>query len=69
MGEEGTTDDWQESPLSGQKYVTWLATLTSVKYHHDIPPNLYYKQDQIPKLKGFSSRLAVVFAQTIEVKC
>ena len=31
--------------------------------------NLYYKLHQIQKLKCFSCRLAVVFAQSIEARC
>ena len=31
--------------------------------------NLYYKAYQIPRLRRFSSRLAVVFAQSIEARC
>ena len=34
-----------------------------------IPSNLLYKSHQIPKLKCFSSRLAVVFVQSIEARC
>ena len=33
------------------------------------PLNLKYKPHQIPNLKFVSSRLAVVFAQTIETRC
>ena len=33
-----------------------------------IPSNLQYKPHQIPKLKPFSPRLAVVFAQSIEAR-
>ena len=45
-----------------------LSTLhqTSVLW---IPSNLWYKLHQIPKLKCFSSHLAVVFAQSIEATC
>ena len=35
----------------------------------DLLSNLYYKLHQIPKLKCFSSCLAVVFAQSIEARC
>ena len=35
----------------------------------DIPSNLWYQTHQIPELKCFSSRLAVVFAQSIEARC
>ena len=31
-----------------------------------LPSNLWYKMRQIPKLKCFSFRLTVVFAQSIE---
>ena len=34
-----------------------------------IPSNLQYKPHQIPKLKCFSSRLVVVYAQTIDTRC
>ena len=34
-----------------------------------IPSKLLYKSHQIPKLKCFSPRLAVVFAQSIEARC
>ena len=33
-----------------------------------LPSNLYYKPHQIPKLKCFLSRLAVVFAQSVEAR-
>ena len=42
--------------------------LISLK-HFSIPSTPQYKTHQIPKLKCFSSRLAVVFAQSIEVRC
>ena len=32
------------------------------------PLNLYYKLQQIPKLKSFSSSLALSFAQSIEAR-
>ena len=32
-------------------------------------PNLQYKPHQISKLKCFSSRFAIVFAQSIEARC
>ena len=31
--------------------------------------NIYYKMHQIPKLKCFSSHLAIIFAQSIEARC
>ena len=34
-----------------------------------VPSNLKYKTHQITKLKYFSSRFAVVFAQSIEARC
>ena len=34
-----------------------------------LPSNLWYKSYQIPKLKCFSSRLPVVLAQCIEIRC
>ena len=34
-----------------------------------LPSNLYYKVNKISKLKCYSSRLAVVFAQSIEARC
>ena len=36
--------------------------------HADLLSNLYYKAHQIPKHKCFSSRLAVVSAQSIEAR-
>ena len=35
----------------------------------NLSSNLLYKLHQIPKLKCFSFRLAVVFAQSIEASC
>ena len=35
----------------------------------NIPSNLQYKTHQTPRLKCFSSRVAVVFAQSIEARC
>ena len=35
----------------------------------DLSSNLKYKPHQIPKLKCFSSRFVVVFAQSIETRC
>ena len=53
-------------------YITYFENF----YHADndeftnvIPSNLWYSACQIPKLKCFSSRLAVVFAQSIEAVC
>ena len=43
--------------------------LACTKLKKLLPQNLQYKSHQIPKLKCFSYRLAVVFAQYIEVKC
>ena len=34
-----------------------------------LPSNLWYRAQQIPKLKCFSFLLAVVFAQSIEASC
>ena len=36
---------------------------------NDIPWNLLYKAHQISKVISFSSRLEVVFAQSIEARC
>ena len=35
----------------------------------ELPSSLKYKLHQIPKLKCFSFRLAVVFAQSVEARC
>ena len=37
--------------------------------NNGMPQNLQYKLHQIPELKCFSCRLAVVFAQSIEARC
>ena len=44
-----------------------LTTTTKPKWHS--PPNIWYKSHLIPILKCFSSRLAVVFSQSIEAMC
>ena len=36
---------------------------------HKLPSNVEYKMHQIPKLKYFSSRLAIAFAQSIDTSC
>ena len=41
----------------------------SVASGQGLPSNLWYKAHKITKLKCFSSRLAVVFAQSIEAMC
>ena len=48
-----------------QKFKSQLITQTN--FH--IPSNLYYKAHPIPKVKWFSSRLSVVFVQSIEARC
>ena len=35
----------------------------------NVPSNLQHKARQIPQLECFSSRLAVVFAQSTEARC
>ena len=42
---------------------------TCVHIFGDIPLNLQYKSYQIPKLKWFLFRLAVVFTQSVEARC
>ena len=49
---------WIEEPLVNGLYQTAR-----------LPWNLEYIWHKIPKLKSFSSRLAVVFAQSIEAMC
>ena len=50
--------EWKERSLYLNMYCT-----------RQLPSNIWYKLHQIPKLKCFSSRLAVVFAQSIEARC
>ena len=49
--------------------VTKMAAFNISSIVYNIPSNLQYKEHQTPKLKCFSSRLAVVFAQSIEATC
>ena len=48
-----------ESPIC----IWWLYSLP------ELPYNIQYKPHHIPKFKCFSSRLAVVFGQSIDAKC
>ena len=43
-----------------------IKTHTNIR---DIPPNLWYKPHQFPKLQCFSFRLGVIFAQSIGARC
>ena len=69
-------------PLQGNSRLHWWRTLVSwivwiEKWQYDIvwngtediPSNLSYRSRQIPKLKCFSSRPVVVFAESIEASC
>ena len=45
--------------------IWWIASWNQIY----IPSIIYYKTHPIPKHKCFSSRLAVVFAQSVDVRC
>ena len=47
----------------------WNNFILWIIVSHDIPSDLKYKAHEIYKLKCVSSRLAVVFAQSIEARC
>ena len=57
--------------LKMTREVYTLAIVSYVSFYHMVQytPNLWYKPHRIPKLKCFSSRFTVVFAQSIEARC
>ena len=66
---------WQHTPTFITAREPWNLLDVSSKqfsaayFTHWVPPNLRYKSRQIQKLDRFSSRLAYVFAQSIEAMC
>ena len=53
---------------AGQNVISWSFDYELLCHKwKNLPSNLKYKSHQIPKLKSFSFRLAVVFAESIEV--
>ena len=49
--------------IENKRFFCWRQTGPS------LPSNLWYKTIQIPKPECFSSRLVIVFSQSIEARC
>ena len=59
----------KQTPHGSHTRVRWKGPFMSSQFEFNIPSNHWYKVHQIPKLQCLSSRLSVVFAQSIEARC